>query len=82
MFETATVTTRPAACPVAAILPALSICAMIHPPKMSPRGLVLQLQTQYLRDSLKAFLNTSAQIAQVATDTANEARQTLSKRKI
>jgi phasin family protein len=42
----------------------------------------LQLQTQYLRDSLEAFLNTSAQIAQVATDTANEARQTLSKRKI
>ena len=40
----------------------------------------LQLQTQYLRDSLEAFLTTSAQIAQVATDTANEARQTLGRR--
>jgi hypothetical protein len=40
----------------------------------------LQLQTQYARDSLEAFLKTSAQIAQVATDTANEARQTLGRR--
>jgi hypothetical protein len=40
----------------------------------------LQLQTQYFRDSLGAFLKTSAQIAQVATDTANEARQKLNHR--
>src|SRR3954454_13508521 len=39
MFDTETVTTRPAACGVADIFPAASIRDMIHPPKISPLGL-------------------------------------------
>jgi len=42
----------------------------------------LELQAQYVRDSVTAFQKTNAQIAQVSTDAANEARQVLRRRSI